>query len=83
MPCFMPGLARTAEERRFSTCARKRLASVALGAPNLFGILAPAGECFLTPVSKHRLTPHLTSYTPPYAFTSILNPPPKINLPKH
>ena len=30
--------------------------------------------------SKSRLTPHLTSYTPPYAFTPILNPPNKSTL---
>ena len=32
--------------------------------------------------SKHRLTPHLTSYTPPYTFTPFLNPPKKSTLPK-
>ena len=30
--------------------------------------------------SKQQLTPHLTSYTPPYAFTPFLNPPPTSTL---
>ena len=32
--------------------------------------------------SKHRLTPHLTSYTPPYTFIPFLNPPTNSTLPK-
>ena len=32
--------------------------------------------------SKHRLTPHLTSYTPPYTFSPFLNPP-KISTPQN